>query len=270
MRLAAKPLFLFLAAVTYLVAGSFSIEQVLSAPFASQLIASPNGDKVAWLLNERGQRNVWVATAPDWKGRKVTAFNQDDGQDIDELAWAPDGSYLLFASGGDFENGEDNPDPALSPAKPDQAVWLVALDGSPAKKLTGGHAPAVSPKGDLIAFGRGGQILTMTPKGEHITEAVTQKWPMQNLRWSPDGAHLAFVSDRRDHSFIGVYTPGDKSLRYLDPSVDRDISPVWSPDGALLAYVREPAASRHMAFGPHREGEPWSIRVADVATGSAR
>ncbi|HEX3681064.1 MAG TPA: prolyl oligopeptidase family serine peptidase [Bryobacteraceae bacterium] len=251
-------------------ASSFSVDQVLSAPFANDLLASPDGAKVAWLLNQRGQRNVWVAAAPDWKGRKVTAFNQDDGQDIDELAWAPDGSYLLLARGGDFENGEDNPNPALSAAKPEQAVWLVAMDGSPAKKLTGGHAPAVSPKGGLIAFLRGGQILTMTPKGEQVTEAVTQKWPMQNLRWSPDGAHLAFVSDRRDHSFIGVYTLEDKTLRYLDPSVDRDISPVWSPDGARLAYVRQPATSRHAAFGPHREGEPWSIRVADLATGSAR
>jgi dipeptidyl aminopeptidase/acylaminoacyl peptidase len=270
MSRAPKSLLLLFTSAVFAASNPFSIEQILSAPFANNLIASPDGAKVAWLLNERGQRNVWVAAAPDWKGRKVTAFNQDDGQDMDELAWAPDGSYLLFARGGDFENGEDNPNPALSLVKPEQAVWLVAMDGSPAKKLTDGRAPAVSPKGDLVAFLRGGQILTMTPKGEHITEAVTQKWPMQNLRWSPDGAHLAFVSDRRDHSFIGVYTPGDKSLRYLDASVDRDISPVWSPDGAGLAYVRQPAASRHAAFGPHREGEPWSIRVADLATGSAR
>ncbi|HTU44948.1 MAG TPA: prolyl oligopeptidase family serine peptidase [Bryobacteraceae bacterium] len=251
-------------------AQSFSIEQVMSAPFASLLTAAPSGAKVAWLMNERGQRNVWIAAAPDWKGRKVTAFNQDDGQDIDELAWSPDGSYLLFARGGDFENGEDNPNPALSTSKPEQAIWIVALDGSPAKKLTEGHAPAVSPKGGLIAFLRGGQIFTTSPKGEHITEAVIQKWPMQDLRWSPDGAHLAFVSDRRDHSFIGVYTPADKTLRYLDASVDRDISPVWSPDGARLAYLRIPARAREQSFGPHREGEPWSIRITDLTTGSAR
>jgi dipeptidyl aminopeptidase/acylaminoacyl peptidase len=247
---------------------SFSIDQVMSAPFASNLTAAPNGKSVAWLLNERGQRNVWVASAPDWKARKLTAFNQDDGQDIDELAWAPDGSYLLFARGGDFENGEDNPNPALNPAKPEQAVWIAALDGSAATKLTDGHAPAVSPKGDLIAFLRGGQILTMSLKGEHITEAVTQKWPMENLRWSPDGAHLAFVSDRKDHSFIGVYTPAAKALLYLDASVDRDASPIWSPDSAHIAYIRVPARSRDAAFGPHREGEPWSIRIADVNTGT--
>lgn len=242
----------------------------MSAPFASLLTASPNGAKVAWLLNERGERNIWVASAPDWKGRKVTAFKQDDGQDIDDLAWTPDGSYLLFARGGDFENGQDNPNPALSPAKPEQAIWLIGMDGSPARQLTEGRAPAVSPKGDVVAFVRGGQIFSMTPKGEHVVSTVSQKWPMENLRWSPDGARLAFVSDRKDHSFIGVYTPADKSLRYLDASVDRDISPVWSPDGARLAYVRIPARSRQAAFGPHREGEPWSIRVADAEGGSGR
>jgi dipeptidyl aminopeptidase/acylaminoacyl peptidase len=270
MRLAAKIAFLSVAAAAYAASGSFTIDQVLSAPFASNLIAAPNGKAVAWLLNERGARNIWIAAAPDWKGRKLTAFNQDDGQDIDDLAWAPDASYLLFARGGDFENAEDNPNPGLSPAKPDQSVWLANLDGSTAKKLTDGHAPAISPKGDLVAFLRGGQILTMSPKGERVTETVTQKWPMENLRWSPDGAHLAFVSDRKDHSFIGVYTPADKNLRYLDASVDHDLSPVWSPDSAHIAYVRVPARSHEEVFGPHREGEPWSIRIADLNTGAAR
>ncbi len=248
-------------------ASSFTIDQVLSAPFAINLIAAPNSPHVAWLLNEEGRRNIYVASAPDWKARKLTAFNDDDGQDIDELAWAPDGSYLLFARGGDFENGEDNPDPNLSPMRPGQDIWIVALDGSPAKKVTEGHAPAVSPTGQSIAFLRGGQIFTMTPKGETVINVVAQKWPMDNLRWSPDGAHLAFLSNRKDHSFIGIYTPADKSLRYLDPSVDRDISPVWNKDSTHLAYVRIPARSPDADFGPHREGYPWSIRIADVNTG---
>src|SRR5437763_4271747 len=85
--------------------GSFTIEQVMSAPFASSLISAPTGARVAWLLNERGRRNVWVASGPDWKGRKVTNFEADDGQEIDYLAWAPDGKYLLFARSGDFELG---------------------------------------------------------------------------------------------------------------------------------------------------------------------
>ena len=126
--------------------GSFTVAQVMSAPFASEMIAAPAGARVAWLLNQQGKRNVWVASAPDWKGRKVTVFDEDDGQDIAELAWAPDGSYLLFAHGGDFETGGDNPNPNRSPQKPEQTIWHVAMDGAPAKKFAAGHAPVISPK----------------------------------------------------------------------------------------------------------------------------
>ncbi|MGA8026740.1 MAG: prolyl oligopeptidase family serine peptidase [Bryobacteraceae bacterium] len=258
-----------LALSTSLIAAtsSFTIDQVMSAPFAGSPIASPTGAKVAWLMDEQGKRNVWVAAAPGWKGRKLTSFNQDDGQEIAELAWAPDGSYLLFTRGGDFEMGRESPNPALSPEKPEQDIWTVALDGSPAKKLTPGHAPAISPK-DAVAFLREGQIFTMKPSGESVKSKVTQKGMVTDLRWSPDGGQLAFVSSRQGHSFIGIYTAGDNTLRYLDASVDKDSEPVWSPDGSRIAYLRIPARNRAFDFGPEREGEPWSIRVADAKTGS--
>jgi dipeptidyl aminopeptidase/acylaminoacyl peptidase len=269
-------LFLFLAtliaadAPAHKTGGSFTIDEVMSAPFASSLMPAPTGAKVAWLLNEGGRRNVWVASAPDWKGRKVTNFNVDDGQEIDDLVWAPDGKYLLFARGGDFEMGRDNPDPASNPEKPEQAIWMATLDGASAKRLTEGRGSAISPKGDVVAFLRAGQIFTMKPSGEGVKSAVTMKGSASGLRWSPDGAGLAFVSGRGDHSFIVIYRPGDKKLQYLDPTVDSDSNPVWSPDGAHIAYVRIPAMSRAFAFGPEREGQPWSIHVADSKSGFGR
>ncbi len=248
---------------------SFTIDQVMSAPFASSPLAAPKSARVAWLLNERGARNIWVADAPAWKARKVTAFDKDDGQEISDLAWAPDG-YLLFARGGDFETGGDNPNPDLNPTKPDQSIWSVAMDGSPAKKLTEGHEPAVSPQGDSVAFLRGGQIWMMSSSGANAALAVSQKGSANGLRWSPDGRQFAFVSNRRDHSFIGIYAPNTKVLRYLDPSVDHDSNPVWSPDGSQIAYTRTPTVSRIYAFVPHRSGQPWSIRISDLKTNSAR
>src|SRR5580704_7933594 len=92
--------FVFLSAAT---ASTFTLEQVLSAPFPSELIAAPGGGKVAWLLNERGARNVWMAAAPDYKGIRLTSFTEDDGTDIGQLTWTPDGKSVIFVRGGDLE-----------------------------------------------------------------------------------------------------------------------------------------------------------------------
>src|SRR3989441_1945747 len=134
-----------------------------------------------------------------------------------------------------------------------------------------GHAPAVSPKGDRVAFIRKGQIwwaaLGDTTPAEQL---VHSRGTASTLRWSPEGSKLAFVSDRDDHGFVGVYDVATKSLRYLDPSVDSDDEPIWSPDGKKVAYLRIPAAVGVVPFTPRRAAQPWSIRVADVASGDGR
>jgi len=123
---------------------SFSIPQVMSAPFASTLVAWSGGPKAAWVQIAQGKRNIWVAAGPGWKAGQLTAFNADDGQDISDIAWAPDGSYLLFARGGDFENGGENPNPGWETKLPSQDIWYASFDGSPARKITVGSAPAIS------------------------------------------------------------------------------------------------------------------------------
>jgi dipeptidyl aminopeptidase/acylaminoacyl peptidase len=248
----------------------FTLEQIMSAPFASSLLASPSGARVAWLINEQGRRNLWVAAAPEWKGHKVTDFREDDGQEIDNIAWAHDCSFMVFSRGGDFEMGRENPNPAIAAQKPDQSVWRVDLDGKPARKLTEGHSPVPSPNGDWIAFIKTGQLQLMKSDGTGVVQAAAQLGSVEELSWSPDGASIAFVSDRRDHRLIGVYDVAGKSIEYLDPSVDRDGWPVWSPSGNEIAFVRIPVSTRAFDFGPEREGEPWSIRVVEVKTGVAR
>src|ERR1700676_1482051 len=80
-------------------AKNFTLEQVLSAPFPSELIAAPGGGKVAWLLNERGVRNIWMAVAPGYKGVRLTAYNGDDGQDIGQLHWTADARSIVYVRG---------------------------------------------------------------------------------------------------------------------------------------------------------------------------
>src|SRR6185503_17279739 len=137
------------------------------------------------------------------------------------------------------------------------------LTGTP-RKLGEGYSPAVAPTGGRVAFIKKGQIWWAPLDSGDATQPLKTRGNASNIRWSPDGTKLAFVSSRGDHAFIGVYTVADSSLLYLAPSTDRDQSPVWSPDSRQLAFIRVPAVSRTRNWGPRREAEPWSIWMADA------
>jgi dipeptidyl aminopeptidase/acylaminoacyl peptidase len=256
-------------------AGANSIEQYLNAPFASDLSAAPGGGRVAWVVNERGARNVWVAAAPDWEGRRLTSYSQDDGLDLGEIRWSADGRTLVYTRGGDLDTNADAvPNPRNLAETPEQAIYALAFEGGMPKRLANGRSAAVSKSG-RVAFIRNGQIWMTSLDGAKPFEAVhtaarNTGAQSSDLRWSPDGETLAFTSSRGDHSFIGLYRVQEKTVSYLDPSVDRDAGPVWSPDGHSIAYLRTAYSSR-VPVGPQRDAAtPWSIRVADAATGKAR
>jgi dipeptidyl aminopeptidase/acylaminoacyl peptidase len=248
----------------------FTLEQVLSGPFPTDLSAAPKGGAVAWVLDQHGARNIWVAEAPDYKGRQLTSYRDDDGQEIAQLTWTPDGRSLLFARGGDFETHRDNPNPASLPQGVEQDIWIVAVSGGAPRKIAEGSEPAVSPKGDRLAFLRKNEIWSCgLEEGAKPVQLIHAKGQAGELHWSPDGSQLSFVSSRTDHAFIGVYNAGAKTLLYLDPSVDRDSNPVWSPDGKQIAFIRVAASTR--ASGPVRSAaQPWSVRLADAGTGKGR
>ena len=247
----------------------FTLEQVMGAPFPSNLVAAPAGGKIAWVLNAGGVRNIWVAEPPQYKGRQITAYTEDDGQEVGQLDWTPDAQAVVYTHGGDLEFlAREYPNPRSYPQGVEQAVWVVSLNGGQPRKLGEGHSPAVSPKGDSVAFIYKGQIwLAKMDASEKATQLIHARGDEGSLRWSPDGSRLAFVSGRTDHSLICVYDFAAKSLHYVDASVDRDSQPVWSPDGKQVAFIRIPASGGEFPFGPRRAGQPWSIRVGDVASG---
>jgi dipeptidyl aminopeptidase/acylaminoacyl peptidase len=250
----------------------FTLEQALSAPFPSELTASPAGGKLAWVLDENGARNIWVAEPPDYKGRRLTSFRADDGQEISQLVWTPDARAILYVRGGDFEMHRDNPNPATSPDAPEQAIWIAPLSGEPARRIAEGSSPALSPKAARLVYIKAKQVWTAPLSGdEKPAQLIHAKGDLSELRWSPEGQRVVFINNRGDHNLIGVYDFQDKSLRYMDPSVDQDSNPVWSPDGNQVAFVRVPVSSRAFSFGPVREAvEPWSIRIADAHSGAGR
>ncbi len=260
-----------LAARSVSAAPDFTLEQVLAAPFPSDLVAAPAGGAVAWVFNARGVRNVWVAEPPEYRGRPVTAFAEDDGQEISDLAFTFDGKSLVFVRGAGANRRGEHPNPSSFNLGAEQSVYVVSLAGAAPRKIAEGHSPSVSPRAGRVAFVDKEDVRIGPLLGEDKPAAAFRaRSGAAHLRWSPDGTRLAFVSPRGNHSLVGVYDPVGASLTYLDPSTDHDIDPVWSPDGRRIAFLRVPSSRSPETFRPRREGQPWSIRVADPATGRGK
>ncbi|MCZ6506443.1 MAG: S9 family peptidase, partial [Acidobacteria bacterium] len=253
-----------------------TLEEIMSSPFPSALRAAPRSPKVAWVFNDRGGRDIWVAEGPDYVGRAVTELTADDGQAITSLAWSPGGRRIAFVRGGSANASGELPNPKKNPQGVEQAIYVVSLSDDETHRIDDGRGPLFSADGETLLYLKKGKIwtapLSRSRRGvsREPAQLIHGRGSFGSLELSPDGTRLAFVSDRGEYSFVGIYDFRSRRLRYLDPGVDRDISPAWSPDGSTVAFIRLPARLGTRIFGPVREGPPWSIRLADasVANGS--
>lgn len=252
----------------------FTMAQAIHYPYESQLVAAANADVIAWVRTFEGVRNVWVARGPAFSPRQVTQYTQDDGQEITQLTFSPDGTRLLFVLGGDHDanwaaEGNLAPDPAASPVQPTAAIWMVAMNGGAPIKLDEGDAPAISSRGQL-AYLKDDHVWTAAMDGGKPELLFFDRGKNKDLRWSPDGRRLAFVSQRGDHAFIGIFTARSAPLLYLSPSTGIDGSPRWSPDGKRLAFVRLPGDGGPPEPLLTRTPHPWSIWTASADDGAAK
>jgi len=253
---------------------SFTLEQIKSYPFPNELTTSATGSRIAWAFNERGARNVWVAEGPEFKARRLTNYETDDGQELTSLSISADGKYVVYVRGGDHGSNFDSAvavNPALTTTQMKVQIWSAPFAGGEPKLLGEGDEPVISPKSDRVVFLKERGIWSAPLDGS----TPAKRWfyargESDSPEWSPDGAKLAFVSNRNDHSFIGVYTNDSTPIVYLAPSTSRDSSPRWSPDGKRIAFVRRPGNGG--APEPILEQRPraWSIWTADATTGEGQ
>ena len=226
------------------------------------------------MVNRAGRRNIWTADAPAYSATQLTHYTDDDGQELTWLALTPDGGTAVYVRGGDHDGNwsADPPNPASAVTAPTVQIWTVSTrGGAEPKLLADGDEPAISPAGDRVAFLRSHQVWIVPTDGSApAKELFHARGEMGSLTWSPDGTRLAFVADRGDHSFVGVYTTDSTTLRWLAPSTSRDEMPRWSPDGSRIAFVRLPGRGGAPVPSLRLTPRPWAIWTADVASGAGR
>jgi dipeptidyl aminopeptidase/acylaminoacyl peptidase len=259
------------------VVASFTLEQVMSSPFPSNLVAAAHGSRVAWVFDAKGVRNLWIADAPNFAARQVTHYGGDDGVPIASLRITADGRTLVYVRGSETNESGRVADPTNGVWPRKQQVWAVDVDSGAPRML--GEMGCPEEECEDVELSPDGQFAVWAARKQLWIAPVTGATPAHQLtdlrgdnsepKWSPDGRQIALVSNRVDHSFIVVYDFGRESVRYLSPSADRDVMPRWSPDGRHIAFVRLPGAQEKLPLIP-KPPVPWAIWVADSATSEAR
>jgi dipeptidyl aminopeptidase/acylaminoacyl peptidase len=261
----------------------FTLEQVMSSPFPAELVAAAHGSRVAWVFDAKGVRNVWVADGPNFvrSARQVTHYGTDDGQPIASLRLTPDGKTVLYALGSELNDAQEsaNPESATKGAK--QQVFALDVDGkdkAAAPRLLGDMGCPeedcediqVSPDGTRAVWSAKKKLWIASVDGkQQAKELASVRGAAEDPKWSPDGRHIVFVSGREGHSLIAIYDFEGGSIRYMEPSVDKDSIPRWSTDGKWVVFVRVAGDETKLPLIPVRP-EPWSLWIADAASGKGR
>jgi dipeptidyl aminopeptidase/acylaminoacyl peptidase len=258
---------LVLTAGFFLGQSQSSMGDFMSYPFPSSLVSAKSANRMAWVFNEQGQRNVYVAEAPGFTPRKISSFDLDDGQEISSLSLSNDGEWVVFVRGGEHGSNWDDEvtiNPLSLPIPPKVEMFAISFDGLQEINLGAGAAPVFSPENAVI-FQKDRQLWSRQLHKDSSAVKLTElRGTIASPRFSPDGSKMAFVSYRGDHSYIGIYTDAETRIKWIAPGYDRDYLPRWSPDGSKIVFVRRPGAGGAPNPALQLSPSPWSLMVYDL------
>ena len=181
---------------------------------------------------------------------------------------------LVYVRGGAANRAGEIPNPTSDAAGAEQAVWAVPVAGGAPRQLgVGGVA------GDLAHGRRSSRSCSAARSGwpavTGTPAAVQVARDPRSARGRSPGRPTARSSRS---SAAAARTRSSASLDRGDRRADlaravarhRRLRRCGRADGARVAFIRRPPVRDRVIFIPEREGPPWSVRVAEVATGAGR
>jgi dipeptidyl aminopeptidase/acylaminoacyl peptidase len=257
---------------------SFTLEQVMSSPFPTELATAKQAARMAWAFNLKGESNVWVADAPGFQARQITHYQGDNGQQILSVRLTPDGKSVLYSRGSELGRQGHVANPTSELKEPKQQVWAADADTGKVRLLGDMGCERedcediqISPDGQWAVWSGAKHHLWLAPvAGDKPARQLTELRGDEGApQWSPDSKHIAYVSNRGDHSFIVIYDFSPERVRYVVPTTNHDGDPRWSPDGKQIVFIRTDGTENHLPLIPERT-HPWALWLANAETAEAK
>jgi dipeptidyl aminopeptidase/acylaminoacyl peptidase len=218
---------------------------------------SPDGRYLAFLGEREGKHTqVYLMDRRGGEAVKLTDYPAS----VSELAWSPDGSRLaLIVSDVD----PDDPEPSAEKDDEDAPPKPIVIKRRQFKRDGEGYLREV--RSHLYVFDVARKTSLQLTSG-----AFDDRTPA----WSPDGRHLAFVSNRtadpdsNKNTDVFVVPSTGGTVRALVDLPGADEAPVFSPDGTLVAFLAggDPKdmwyAPNHLAVVPFAGGPLRSLTAS--------
>jgi Tol biopolymer transport system component/formylglycine-generating enzyme required for sulfatase activity len=199
---------------------------------------SPDGSRIAFASDRYGDSDIYIM---DSNGQDQRWLMQDYARNTNPT-WVPESRYIAFVSdrdgtheiyvtdSNDYEphritfNETDDWDPA----------WFV-----PPVTLPGKIAFTSERDGDwdiYVVNTDGSDVQNFTTHEAESPLSPVQDWLDISPVWSPDGARIAFTSDRDIGWEIYVMNADGTNLQRLTDNDRGEYDPSWSPDGMRIIY----------------------------------
>ncbi len=232
-------------------AGGEAIQMTAQGYSANRPRWSPDGKYLSFLASRGEDRTqVWTLNRLGGEAQQLTEVEQG----VASYSWSPDGTKLLLTVRDPEE--KDHSEDDSEPRKP----WVI--DRLQFKRDGVGY----------LTGNRHTHLYIFDVATKEITQITSGDFDESQAVWSPDGARIAFVSNRTDNpdgdSNTDIWivaaenTDEGKTLLQVTTNPGADRSPAWSPDGESIAYVTitEPDliwyATNHLAVVPVEGGTP--------------
>jgi dipeptidyl aminopeptidase/acylaminoacyl peptidase len=254
-------------------AQEFSMASVSSYPFPSGLTSAKSGSKIAVAINEKGKRNIYTARGPAFSLKKITGYDEDEGQEITGITISPDGNSILYVRGGDHgAYAETVPrNPSAKTTAPRVVIYHIPFEGGLPVLIDEGDHPIFHPKNNTVAYIKNDQVWTASLVGTaKPARLFFARGRTSSISWSPDGSRMVFVSARGNHSFIGLFKDSSDPIQWISPDFSRDAAPTWTKDGKKIIFARTYARGGRPDSLTTRTPNPWILCIADAASGTMK